>query len=292
VIHLVVNADDFGLTEGVNEGIADAFKNGIITATSLIATMPAFNHAVEIAKENPGLDIGVHLSLTVGEPCLKSSRLSPIVEEGEFIRSYVHVMKSIYANRVPMEDVKNEMSAQIRKVEETGLRVSHLDSHQHVHMVPRVLGLVLPLMQEHRIPFVRIPDGLVGMKPLLTAKGWGLLVLGLIGKVLRGRVVRAKLGTPDYFWGLSCSEAMSLHDLMHILRSSRPGINELMCHPGYNDSALACIYDTSSCREQELAALTHPKTLELVRQKGIRLTNYMTLSKHQGQSPQGPATIH
>lgn len=277
MIKLVVNADDFGLTEGVNEGIADGFKNGIITAVSLIATMPAFNHAVEIARENPDLDIGVHLSLTVGRPCSKNSRLSPIVEEGEFMRSYMHVTRSIYANRVPMEDVKNELSAQIRKIQKTGLRVSHIDSHQHVHMVPRVFELVLALMQEHQIPFVRTPDEFVGMKQLLTAKGWGLLALGLMGKVLRKRVVRAKLGTPDYFWGLSCSEAMSLDDLMHIVRSSKPGTNELMCHPGYNDAVLARIYDRSSHREKELGALTHAKTLALVRQRGIRLTNYTAL---------------
>jgi predicted glycoside hydrolase/deacetylase ChbG (UPF0249 family) len=213
----------------------------------------------------------------VGKPCSKNDRLSPILEEGEFIRSYIHVIRSICANRVQIEYIKNEMSAQIRKVQEAGLRVSHLDSHQHVHMVPRVFRLMLTLMQEHRIPFVRVPDELVGAKQLLTAKGWGLLVLGWMGKVLRRRVVRARLTTTDHFWGLSCSEAMSLHDLTRMLRHLKPGINELMCHPGYNDSTLGSIYDKPSFREEELAALTDGKVLQLVGQQGIRLTNYGTL---------------
>jgi len=274
---LIVNADDLGLTKGINRGIIDGFKHGIITSASLIPTMPAFQHAVELAMENPDLDIGVHLSLTVGKPCSKNDRLSPIVEEEEFVQSYVHVIRSIYANQAHIEDIKDELSAQIRKVQETGLRVSHLDSHQHVHMVPSVFSLILALMQEHKVPFVRVPDELVGTKQLLTAKGWGLFVLGLIGKVSRRKVVRAKLCTTDCFRGLSCSEAMSLHDLTHILRSPKPGINELMCHPGYNDGTLGQIYDRPSFREEELAALTDDKTLELVRQRGIRLTNYRAL---------------
>jgi len=274
---LIVNADDFGLTEGINRGIIDGFKDGIITSASLIPTMPAFQHAVGLATENPDLDIGIHLSLTVGKPCSKNDRLSPIVEGEEFIRSYVHVIRSIYANRVHMEDIKDEMSAQIRKVQETGLRISHLNSHQHVHMVPRVFRLMLTLMQEHQIPFIRVTDELIGIKQLFTPKGWGLLVLGLIGKMSRRKVVRAKLSTTDYFWGLSCSEAMYLHDLTHLLRSPKPGINELMCHPGYNDDTLGSIYDRPSFREKELAALTDKRALELVRQRGIRLTNYRAL---------------
>jgi predicted glycoside hydrolase/deacetylase ChbG (UPF0249 family) len=274
---LIVNADDFGLTEGINRGIVDGFKDGIITSASLIPTMPAFEHAVGLSKENPDLDIGVHLSLTVGKPCSKNGSLSRIIEQGEFIQSYIHVIRSIYANSIHMEDIKNEMSAQIRKVEEAGLRISHLDSHQHVHMVPRVFNLLLTLMQEHQIPSVRVPDGLVGAKQLFTTKGWGLLVLGWMGRVLRRRVVRARLSTTDHFWGLSCSEAMSLHDLTHMLRSLKPGINELMCHPGYNDHTLGSIYDTPSFREEELAALTDGKALELVRRQCIQLTNYGTL---------------
>jgi predicted glycoside hydrolase/deacetylase ChbG (UPF0249 family) len=85
---------------------------------------------------------------------------------------------------------------------------------------------------------------------------------------------------------------MSLHDLTHILRFPKPGINELMCHPGYNDRTLGLMYDRPSFREEELAALTHQKTLELVRRRGIRLTNYTALLNHQGQSVQGPAAIH
>jgi len=289
---LIVNADDFGLTNGINRGVADGFKNGIITSASLLATMPAFEHAVGIAMENPDLDIGVHLSLTVGKPCSKSDKLSPIVEEGEFIRSYLHVIRSIYANRLHIEDIRDEMSAQIRKVQETGLRVSHLDSHQHVHMVPRVFRLVLTLMQEHQISFVRVPDELVSIKQLLTTKGWGFLVLGLIARVLRRKVVRERLSTTDHFWGLSCSEVMSLPDLTHMLSSPKPGINELMCHPGYNDGTLGLIYHRPSFREEELAALTDEKALEIVRKRGIRLTNYRALLNRQGRSFQVPATMH
>lgn len=289
--NLVVNADDFGLTEGINRGIVDGYRDGIITSTSLIPTMPAFEHAVRLAAEHPDLDIGVHLSLTVGKPCSNSDRLSPIMKQGEFIRSYIDVIRNIYANRVHIEDIRNEMSEQIRKVQEAGLRVSHIDSHQHIHMVPRIFSLLVDLMNRREVPFARIPNELVSTKLLLTTKGWGLFVLGLIGNVSRRNILRAKLSTADYFWGLSSSEAMSLHDLTHVLRSLGPGTNELMCHPGYNDDTLYLIYNRPSFREEELTALTHPRILELVKQRGILLTNYTELTNHQGQSLQNPATI-
>jgi predicted glycoside hydrolase/deacetylase ChbG (UPF0249 family) len=278
---LIVNADDFGLTEGINRGIIDGFKDGIITSASLIPTMPAFEHAVKLAMANPDLDIGVHLSLTVGKPCSNSNRLSSILQQGEFIRSYVSVIRSICVNRVDIEDIKNEMSRQIRKVQEVGLKVSHVDSHQHIHMVPHIFGLLLELMKEHEVPFLRIPDELVSTRMLLTIKGWGLFILGLAGKVSRRKAVRAGVSTAQRFRGLFCSESMSLRDLTHVLESLEPGISELMCHPGYNDDALGSIYHKPSFREEELAALTHQETRELVRQRGIRLINYTALLNYQ-----------
>jgi predicted glycoside hydrolase/deacetylase ChbG (UPF0249 family) len=274
VTNLIVNADDFGLTEDINRGIVDGFNNGIITSASLIATMPAFPHAVGLAMENPDLDIGVHLSLTVGRPCSNSTRLAPILKDGEFTRSYLHVIRNIYANRIHMGDVENEISAQITKIREAGLEISHVDSHQHIHMVPCLFKLMVTLIKELQIPFVRIPDELVSTKQLATTKGRGLFVLGLIGRVSRRRLLRAKLNTTDYFWGLSCSEAMSLNDLTHILSSLKPGVNELMCHPGYNDGTLDPVYGSPSFRQKELAALTYRKVSEVIRQSGIQLTNY------------------
>lgn len=272
--NLIVNADDFGLTEDINRGIVDGFNNGIITSASLIATMPAFQHAVGLARENPDLDTGVHLSLTVGTPCSNSTRLAPILKDGEFIRSYVHVIRSIYANRIHMRDIENELSAQIAKIKEAGIEISHVDSHQHIHMVPCLFKLMVTLIKELQIRFVRIPDELVSAKQLATTKGWGLFVLGLIGRVSRRRLLRAKLNTTDYFWGLSCSEAMSLNDLTHTLKSLKPGVNELMCHPGYDDGTLDPVYGSPSFRQEELAALTYRKVFEVIRQRGIQLTNY------------------
>jgi predicted glycoside hydrolase/deacetylase ChbG (UPF0249 family) len=274
---LVVNADDFGLTEGISSGIIEGFNNGIIASASLITTMPAFPHAVGLALENPHLDIGVHLSLTVGQPCAKSAKLAPILKKGMFVQSYRRVIKTVYANDIRLVDIKTEMSAQIRKVQDAGLNITHLDSHQHIHMVPRLFRLLLALMKDHQIPFIRIPNELIRAHNLRNSKGWGLFVLGLIGKLSRKTVIHSGLNTSEYFWGLSCSESMSLHDLICVLRSLRPGINELMCHPGYNDATLKAIYDRPSFRQQELSALTCQEAFDLVAREDIELTNYRTL---------------
>lgn len=276
---LVVNADDLGLTEGISRGIIDGFNTGIITSASLIATMPAFQHAVELAKQNPALDVGVHLSLTVGKPCSNNARIRRILKEEEFVKNYGQVIKGFYAGEIRTKDIKQELSAQIRKVEEAGLKITHLNSHQHIHMVPGLFRLSLALMKEHNIPFVRVPNELIRTRNLRTGKVWGLLILGLIGRAFSKKVIDSGLKTTEYFWGLSCTEAMSLQELIRVLGCLKSGINELMCHPGYDDPALHALYEGPYFRQVELNALRSREAMEFVEQEGIQLTSFTKLLK-------------
>jgi predicted glycoside hydrolase/deacetylase ChbG (UPF0249 family) len=274
---LVVNADDFGLTEGINNGIVDGFNTGIITSTSLIATMPAFDHAVELAKENHDLDVGVHLCLTVGNPCSNKSKLAPILRDGEFLKHWGQVVRTIYTNQVDLRNIKDELSAQISKVQGTGLKISHIDSHQHIHMVPCLFRIVLVLMKEYFIPFVRIPNEIIQMPKWFTIKGWGLLMLGLLANLSKNKLIDSNLNSSRHFWGLSCSESMTIDDLTHILQCLGSGISELMCHPGYDDAALSRIYSGHSFRQEELSALKSRKAFDLIQQENIQLTNFRKL---------------
>jgi predicted glycoside hydrolase/deacetylase ChbG (UPF0249 family) len=135
--YLITNADDFGFTRDVNEGIVHAHRQGILTATTLMATGPAFDHAVALARENPDLDIGVHLVLVGSE-------------------GYPATVARLVASLGRIQ-IYDELARQIGKVMDTGIRPTHLDTHKHTHLLPPVLDAVAQLSQEFKIPWVRRP---------------------------------------------------------------------------------------------------------------------------------------
>jgi chitin disaccharide deacetylase len=135
--YLITNADDFGFTRDVNEGIVHAHRQGILTATTLMATGAAFDHAVGLARENPALDVGVHLVL-VGSEGYPATVARLVASLGR-IRIY------------------DELARQIGKVVDAGIRPTHLDTHKHTHLLPPVLAAVARLAEEFKIPWVRRP---------------------------------------------------------------------------------------------------------------------------------------
>lgn len=137
--YLITNADDFGFTRDVNQGIVQAHRHGILTATTLMATGAAFDHAVELARENPGLDVGVHLVL-VGSPGYPATVPRLLLSLGR-MRIY------------------DELAGQVRKILEAGIQPTHLDTHKHTHLLPPVLDAVARIAEEFRILWVRRPLG-------------------------------------------------------------------------------------------------------------------------------------
>ena len=136
---LITNADDFGYTRDVNEGIIHAHRQGILTATTLMATGAAFDHAVALARENPTLDVGVHLVL---------------VGSDGFPPTVARLIRQIALGRIRIYD---ELAAQVRKVQNSGLHPTHLDTHKHTHLLPPVLKAVARIASEFKIPWVRRP---------------------------------------------------------------------------------------------------------------------------------------
>ncbi|RPJ72470.1 MAG: ChbG/HpnK family deacetylase, partial [Desulfobacteraceae bacterium] len=154
-IRLVVNADDLGVSERVNAGIILAHRRGIVTAASLMAVGRAFAQAVEGCRAFPALDVGVHLTL-VAEPPLRPNSSLP-GPDGRLPASAGAFLRRWAAGGIRRDDIRAECAAQIERVLNQGLRVTHLDSHQHVHALPRLADLCLDLAARYGIPFVRVP---------------------------------------------------------------------------------------------------------------------------------------
>jgi hopanoid biosynthesis associated protein HpnK len=263
---LVVNADDFGFTPDVNQGIVEAHRGGILTATTLMANGPAFDDAVRLARETPTLDIGCHLVLVGGHS---------LVGGKAFPATVGRLMAAMAGRQIRIYD---ELAAQVRRIAAAGIRPTHLDTHKHTHLAPPVLDAVARLSQEFGIRWVRRPfdfpmNAAAGPTPLATR-----LASGAMG-LLRGRFQRVleKHGcrTTDHFAGFQITGRMRTAELAQLLELLPEGTTELMCHPGRCGAALRQARTRlKESREEELEALMAPETRAALQRNGIELVNY------------------
>src|SRR2546430_4998259 len=166
---LVVNADDLGLTVGVNDGIFDAHALGIVTSASLFANAPATADAVRRAASHPSLGIGAHLALVDGAPVLPPSQIPTLIaDDGRFHSSWKPFIVACLQRRVSLGEVERELTAQIERLHSAGVELTHLDAHKHVHAYPPVFALVARLAVRFGIPAVRVPYERWSSTPLLA----------------------------------------------------------------------------------------------------------------------------
>ena len=265
---LVVNADDFGFTRDVNEGIVEAHTSGILTATTLMATGPAFEHAVELARRTPTLDVGCHVALVQGRSALDPERALPATPAA--------LAAAVTLGRFPVEE---EIRAQVRKIVEAGIRPTHIDTHKHTHLLPRVLQAVARVAREFGIAWVRVPlDGPVpddGIPLRLRALAWGARRLRPVFDRVLSRYGRR---TTDYFTGFQLTGRLDARLLARLIRNLAPGSVELMCHPGYcTGELLRARTRLKESRERELEALLALEVKEAVQESGVELVNYRRL---------------
>ena len=241
---LIVNADDFGFTRGVNEGILRAHREGIVTASTLMADGPAFAHAVEAARATPSLDVGVHLVLWPAPGVQPGAAF----EEWRLPRRVPwFVARALWSSSGAIEA---EFCRQVQKVRAAGLCPSHLDTHKHLHLLPWVMKAVVAVARRFAIPWVRRPL----YRRQATARG---------------------LRVPDYLVGFRLTGTMNRNTLLRGLSRLRPGLSELVCHPGLFDQELerapTCLKQQ---RQVELEALTDPEVRRLLERQGVELTSY------------------
>lgn len=291
---LIVNADDFGLTEGVNRAVVDGHRNGIITSATLMANGMAFDSAVLASSDAPDLGIGVHLNLTQGRPVSPPCHVPSIVaSEGSFYRSPGILARRILTRKVEPREVEIELRGQIEKVAAAGIRITHLDSHKHIHLLPPIFSVVIKLARVFGINRVRCPIEPVSsaMGPLQSgSKEWPRMARQyLLGRGLSTlaacqvrKLEQGGLRWPEHFYGLSQTGFLDDAILEQILRNLPDGISELMCHPGYLDAALlGTPTRLKAQREAELRALTNPGIRQLVARERIELISYEKLPSEE-----------
>jgi hopanoid biosynthesis associated protein HpnK len=274
---LIVNADDFGLTPAVNRGVVRAFQDGIVTSTSLLVTGSAFEDAVAAARQNPELDVGLHLVLVEERAVLEPDVLPTLVDEtGRLPRTSAEFIQRAILGGINWLEVEREIAAQIALFQETGLRLSHLDSHQHLHMFPPVFQIVRRLARWMENVWIRNPVG-PWRKSRDTSLGRWMQGLGLNLTYMSARALhrRSMPQMPDGMFGFEVSGRLTRRAFEQIVRKIPDGLYELVCHPGEDDVDTRTRYSHWGYHwAEELDALTAPETQLVLREHGIELTSF------------------
>lgn len=285
--NLIVNADDLGWTAGVNRGIVEAFQNGIVTSTSLLANGAAFREAVTAVKSAPGLGVGVHLNLSDGPPAAEPAKVAILLNrEGEFRGGPQSLLLRRARGGLPLKQVETEWEAQIHKIRGAGISPTHLDGHKHVHMLPGLFEVALKLAKRHGIGAIRVSHEASSLRTALASgekqntsmvikQGVQARGLKLIARDAREQAARAGISTADYFCGIAQTGELTREGVERLLKSLPEGTTELMCHPGHADAALQeSRTRLQDSRQVELRILTDTGIRNLVASLGIRLIDY------------------
>jgi chitin disaccharide deacetylase len=287
---LIVNADDFGLTHGVNRAIAACHQRGIVSSATLMATGACFDEAVAMAAQLPRLGVGCHVVLVDGEPLLPASQVRSLLAPGtnRFYHSIGEVLRAVAVGRFRAEEVEAEAGAQLARLRGSGIEVSHFDSHKHTHMFPSLLRPLLRAASAHGVMSVRNPFEAPGAvswrearlsKTLLVRKAeTALLRAWLYGRWLP-TVRAAGFTTTDGSLGIAATGTLDEARLRAMLKQMRAGTWELVCHPGYNDGELAAIRTKlRESREVEMRALLTMDPVELCDEYGAELVTFRVQS--------------
>ena len=270
---LVVHADDFGLSERINDGILHGHRHGILTSASIIANGEAFEHAAALARSTPSLDIGVHLTLIEEKPLLSPAELPTLVNaDGNFHPHVTHFAGRYLSGRINLQEVRKELEAQVQKVFAAGLVPSHFDSHQHVHVLPGILKIVVELSQKYGVQSIRLPReaGIFGkMRGVPFTRVAQAMVLNAFCQMANGRIQRRT----DSFAGFLYGGNLNKQNLLNLLKHLPPqGTCEIMCHPGLEGSGSRYGHWNYHWPE-ELNALIDDEIKQFVRNAGIQLVS-------------------
>lgn len=246
MLKLIINADDFGLTKGCNQGILEALKNGAATDTTIMINMEESRHAIEAARSNGIKRIGLHLNLTCGKPVLPAKNVKSLVkEDGCFYKRAAMLLPVM-----DLREAKAELWAQAEKFLSSGMGLTHLDSHHHLHMYEGMTELVIEMAKRLQVP------------------------LRQTGEEVKEKIRKQGIKTTDYFSMKFYGEGATVENLCGILDRYEDGVIEIMSHPGISDKDLKNISSYSIEREKELQVLNSAAMKAYIKNRGIQLISF------------------
>lgn len=273
---VIFNADDFGLNPWATHGVRRAIEDGVVRSVSIVPGGECFDEAAHYCLANPSLDVGVHLTLCEIAPLSDPADVKTLLDEGgRFAATHRGFMGRYMSGKVSLAEVDHELRSQVDAAVKAGLPVTHLDSHQHIHALPGIMGVVERIADDYGIAGIRWPSddqiwpadarGLRGLRR--SAEATALRAVLATGKLKRG----GGAWRPDHFLGMTNAGRLSSDVLCDALRSLKRGVTEIACHP--NEGGLP---EWQSA--DELAALTGTAVPRALRAEDIEVTTYRDAS--------------
>lgn len=260
----------------MTRGIIEAHAAGSVTSTSMMANGIDWENAVRLARSTPTLDVGVHLNLVQGRPLMRVPSLTD-ARTGSFLPLGALALRAL-ARRIDADELEAELRAQIERVREAGLTVTHLDSHRHAHVLPGIFPVVCRVTVEEEIRVLRAPREPLRVNALHAGATARKLVLAAAMRVSRANMLDSALVTTDHFRGISLQGGAHFsRRLRRTLDTLEPGSTELMVHPGHVDETLAAQDPYTTPRAVELAELTSAGTRERLARGDIELVSFARL---------------
>ena len=273
---IILNADDFGRHTLINRAVEEGVARGILRSATIMPGGAAFDDAAALARRTPALGVGIHLTLVNGNPVLPPSEIPSLVTEaGVFLDDHTALTVRVLRGSVNLAEVRAELAAQLRRVEAAGIHPTHADSHQHMHVLPGVIDIVLDLCSEAQIPAMRAPRA-----PLFAGNfgGIGQLIgragLSVLAHRAAAKARRRGIRTPDHFAGIVAGEAVDTATLTQIAAGLGEGVTEVMLHPGTDNETLIrdCLWNHDF--EAELAAVCAPAVRDALAAAGAEALNF------------------
>jgi hopanoid biosynthesis associated protein HpnK len=275
---IIINADDFGLCEGVNQGIVKAHTEGVLTSATLMTNMPCAGKAVELAKSLPSLGVGIHLNLTDGRPLAQNTDIQPLCNaNGEFAFSpYQLCLRSAWSAKI-RKAMRTELETQIQWAMNQGIKPTHLDSHKHIHCFPVLFKIVCELTNRFGISTIRWPREKQRFQrhcwPQPDKKG-----------LLRSRILRccaeanARQNSSYFktteFLGIAHTGRIDPAYFLAAAAHNKASIVEIMTHPGFKEGLDATRTRLVEQREMELRALCNEQVKSCFKEAQIKLVHY------------------
>ncbi len=269
--NLIVNADDFGFSVGVTNGILQAHQAGILTSATLMTTMPDAQRAIQLAQQNHRLGVGIHLCLTQGTPLagMDGPLFSP---RGVFPSRMTQLLWRLTRDKSVLRQVRREWESQINFAISRGLQPTHLDSHKHIHHWPPLGEIAMDLARHFNIRHIRCAREQT--IPGVARPAMEYRMLSRMAKALASHVNQAGLTTTDWFFGLAATGRFSADVWRLLLNHLPPGTGEVMVHPGRPDGLKRSMTRLLAERQLELDALCDPAIKRLIQNNSIRLVHF------------------
>ena len=275
--YLIINADDFGSSQSVNAAIIKAYREGILTSTSLMVSGDAAQEAIALAKNHPHLAVGLHLVLVCGKSVLPPEQIPHLVDsEGNFSHDPTQAGLNYQFNPATRSELRLEIRAQLEKFRDSGLNLAHVDGHLHLHVHPVILGILTELSPEFQIKFIRLPSEelrknlKIDQRNLLTKIVWSI-VFGQLRRYGEGLLKAHNIKFADRVYGLLQTGDMSEKYLLGLIPQIQAELVEIYSHPDLINTEI------NHRGEVELAALLSQQVRELLTVKGFNLSNYLSI---------------